>query len=51
VELHIEPEPTPEERAAIVAALEETAALGADPRSGWGRPELADELSTQPDGA
>jgi hypothetical protein len=51
VELQIEPEPSPEERAAIVAALEQTAALGANLPSPWGLPELDDEPAAQPPGA
>jgi hypothetical protein len=51
VELHIAPEPSPDERAAIVAALEQAGPRVADDRSAWGRPELEEELETPPTGA
>jgi hypothetical protein len=44
VELEIEPEPSPEERAAIAAGLEQVRALAAEPASRWGRSELDQEL-------
>jgi hypothetical protein len=47
VELKIEPEPSPEERAVIVAALEPPS-LDTDRRSAWGRSELEDALAAQP---
>jgi hypothetical protein len=50
VVLQIDPEPSPEEHAAIVAALEQAASLGADRPSPWGRPELEDEPASQPTG-
>jgi hypothetical protein len=51
VELEIDPEPSPEERAAIVAALEQVAALASGPVSRWGGPELDEELADLDSGA
>ena len=45
VELEIDPEPTPDERAAIVAALEQVGALAAEPASRWSQPDLDHELT------
>lgn len=44
VELEIDPQPSPDERAAIVAALEQIGILAAEPASRWGRLELDQEL-------
>jgi hypothetical protein len=40
VEFVIEPEPAEDERAAVVAALEQLGALAPRPAARWGRPEL-----------
>jgi hypothetical protein len=51
MELQIDPEPSPEERAAIVAALEEVGVIGAEEAPAWGRPAFDDEVSEPPPGA
>jgi hypothetical protein len=49
VELHIEPEPTPEERAAIEQALAVApSGRGEHARSAWWRAGLEEALSTEP---
>jgi hypothetical protein len=44
MELEIDPEPSPDERAAIVVALDQIGTLAAEAASRWGRPELDQEL-------
>ena len=51
VELRIVPEPTPEEREAIAAALERLGAGDAVPAPAWADPELGDEQGTASSGA
>ena len=51
MELRIDPEPSAEERATIVAALEQAGVLGAEPASAWDRPSLVDEPLGQAPGA
>lgn len=50
MELEIDPEPSVEERAAILAALEQVGTLAAEPAPHWGRPELEQEPTDPPTG-
>jgi hypothetical protein len=51
VEVEIQPEPSAEERAAILAALEEVGGIAATPESPWGLPELDQSHADDPTGA
>jgi hypothetical protein len=51
VEVEIQPEPSAEERAAIMAALEEVGGIAATPESPWGLPELDQSHADDPTGA
>jgi hypothetical protein len=50
VEVQIDPEPSAEERAAILAALEQEGTFAAEPAPHWGRPELGQERTDPPTG-